>query len=87
MKFACKVRHVRAILVSGVLAVLVPNLVEAADKPTKQQLIERGRQLFTGGDVRWQWSHLRDLPPGYQQLHDRPRLHRDAAQERPAIRG
>ena len=45
MKFARKVRYIRAIVVSGVLAASVPGLVEAAE--TKQQLIERGRQLFT----------------------------------------
>ena len=47
MKFARKVRYVRAIVVWGVLAALAPSVVEAADKPTKQQLIERGRELFT----------------------------------------
>ena len=47
MKFARKVRYARAIVVSGVLAAFVPSVVEAADKPTKKQLIERGRQLFT----------------------------------------
>ena len=45
MKFARKVRYVRAIVVSGVLAAFVPGVVEAAE--TKQQLIERGHQLFT----------------------------------------
>ena len=45
MKFARKVRYIRAIVVSGVLVASVPGVVEAAE--TKQQLIERGRQLFT----------------------------------------
>jgi cytochrome c peroxidase len=45
MQFAPKVRYVRAIVVSGVLAACVPGVVEAAE--TKQQLIERGRELFT----------------------------------------
>jgi mono/diheme cytochrome c family protein len=49
MKFACKERYARVILVSGVLAALLSGAVEAAPKAgqSKQQLIERGRQLFT----------------------------------------
>jgi cytochrome c peroxidase len=46
MKFACKVRYFRAILVSGVLAALLPGAVEAQNGPTKKELIERGRELF-----------------------------------------
>ena len=46
MKFARKVRYVRAIVVSGVLAAFVPSVVEAAENQ-KNQLIERGRELFT----------------------------------------
>ena len=44
MKFARKVRYVRAILLSGVLAAFVPSAVEAQNR---NQLIERGRELFT----------------------------------------
>jgi cytochrome c peroxidase len=44
MKFACKVRYVRAIVLLAVLAALVPSAVEAQNR---DQLIERGRQLFT----------------------------------------
>jgi cytochrome c peroxidase len=47
MKFVCKVRYWRAIVVSGALVAFVPSLGEAADSPTKKQLIERGRQSFT----------------------------------------
>ena len=43
MKFARKVRYVRAIIVLGVLAAFVPSAVEAQNR---NQLIERGRQLF-----------------------------------------
>jgi cytochrome c peroxidase len=46
MKFACKVRYFRAILVSGVLAAILPGAVEAQNGPTKKELIERGRELF-----------------------------------------
>jgi cytochrome c peroxidase len=44
MKFARKVRYVRAILVSWVLVAFVPSVVEAQNR---NQLIERGRELFT----------------------------------------
>ena len=44
MQFARKVRYVRAIVVTGVLAAFVPSAVEAQNK---NQLIERGRELFT----------------------------------------
>ena len=43
MKFARKVRYVRALIVSGVLAAFAPSAVEAQNR---KQLIERGRQLF-----------------------------------------
>ena len=43
MKFARKVRYVGAIIVLGVLAAFVPSAVEAQNR---NQLIERGRQLF-----------------------------------------
>jgi cytochrome c peroxidase len=46
MKFACKARYFRAILVSGVLAAILPGAVEAQNSPTKNELIERGRELF-----------------------------------------
>ena len=45
MKLARKVKYVHAIVVSGVLAASVPSVVQAADT-AKEQLIERGRQLF-----------------------------------------
>ena len=34
MKFARKVRYVRAIIVWGVLAAFAPSVVEAADEPS-----------------------------------------------------
>jgi cytochrome c peroxidase len=43
MKFARKVRYVRAIVVLGALAAFVPSAVEAQNR---DQLIERGRELF-----------------------------------------
>jgi cytochrome c peroxidase len=49
VEFAQKLKYGRVIVASGVLAALVPSIVEAAERIDlrEQKLVERGEQLFT----------------------------------------
>ena len=63
-----------------------PGVAFATPFDSLDPLVAEGAALFQNEHLRRQWQDLRHLPPGAQQLHDRPQVHRDPAAERSAFR-